>query len=97
MARKMLKDDQGRKDIKSLSLEELQQEMVDLGKAKFRALQVYKWIWQKGVSSFDEMTNVSKDTRAALAERYYISLLELASRKDSEDGAAMTALRSRAC
>ena len=86
MARKMLKDDHGRRDIKSLSLEELQQEMVDLGKAKFRALQVYKWIWQKGVSSFDEMTNVSKDTRSALAERYYISALELESRKDSNDG-----------
>ena len=58
----MLKDEQGRKDIKSLSLAELQQEMVDLGKAKFRALQVYKWVWQKGVESFDDMTNV--DTAA---------------------------------
>jgi len=86
MARKMLKDEQGRRDIKSLSLAELQQEMVDLGKAKFRALQVYKWIWQKGVDSFDDMTNISKPTRAALAERYYLSSLELASRQDSEDG-----------
>jgi 23S rRNA (adenine2503-C2)-methyltransferase len=86
MARKMLKDEQGRTDIKSLSLAELQQEMVDLGKAKFRALQVYKWIWQKGVSSFEQMSNVSKPTRAALAERYYISMLELESRQDSKDG-----------
>jgi len=86
MARKMLKDEQGRKDIKSLTLAELQQEMVDLGKAKFRGLQVYKWIWQKGVTSFQDMSNVSKTTRTALEERYYISELSLASRKDSSDG-----------
>jgi 23S rRNA (adenine2503-C2)-methyltransferase len=86
MARKMLKDEQGRRDIKSLSLTELQTEMVDLGKAKFRGLQVYKWLWQKGVSSFEEMSNVSKDTRLALAERYYIPMLELADRQDSSDG-----------
>jgi 23S rRNA (adenine2503-C2)-methyltransferase len=86
MAKKQHTDAFGRVDIKSLSLEQLQESMVDLGKAKFRALQVYKWLWQKGVTSFDEMTNVSKGTRVGLTERFYISQLEIATRQISEDG-----------
>ncbi|MEE2751105.1 MAG: 23S rRNA (adenine(2503)-C(2))-methyltransferase RlmN [Myxococcota bacterium] len=86
MARKLPTDAQGRVDIKSLTLEELQERMSDLGKAKYRALQVYKWVWQRGVTSFSEMTNISKSAREELSQRFYIPFLELVSRKDSEDG-----------
>jgi len=73
-------------DIKSLSLPELQAQMADLGKAKFRGLQVYKWLWQRGATTFDEMSNISKETRRQLAERYAISFLGEHERKHSEDG-----------
>jgi len=86
MAKRQHTDSFGRVDIKSLSLEQLQEAMVELGKAKFRALQVYKWLWQKGVTSFDEMTNVSKDARQGLAEKFYISSLEVVTRQLSQDG-----------
>ena len=61
----------GRTDLKSLSLEGLADflgEHVPGGKETYRARQVYKWMWQRGASSFDEMTNVSKDARRALEQ-----------------------------
>ena len=59
-------------DIKSMSLDELQKDFAELGFQKFRAGQVYKWL-HSGVSSFDEMTNISKDLRQKLDERYFIA------------------------
>jgi 23S rRNA (adenine2503-C2)-methyltransferase len=43
----------------SLSLEELENELVRLGEKKFRAKQIFQWLHQKRVFSFDEMTNIS--------------------------------------
>ena len=51
------------RDIKSLTLSELQREFAGLGLQKFRAGQVYRWLHQKQVLSFEEMSNLSKDTR----------------------------------
>jgi 23S rRNA (adenine2503-C2)-methyltransferase len=59
-------------DIKSLSFDELSNEIQNLGLPKFRANQIYKWLHQSGVASFDEMTNLSKDFRAKLNENYFI-------------------------
>ncbi|GDX81196.1 dual-specificity RNA methyltransferase RlmN [Deltaproteobacteria bacterium] len=73
-------------DIKSLSLAEIEAALTGLGSEKFRALQVYKWLWQRGVHSFDEMTNVAKAVRAVLVERYYISFLDVAAVQKSGDG-----------
>lgn len=76
----------GRLDIKSLTLAELEEEMAGLGSEKFRALQVYKWLWQRGARSFDEMTNIAKSARAGLAERFYIPWLECTGVLESKDG-----------
>ena len=59
-----------KKDIKSMTFNELQVEFAALGLPKFRAGQVYSWLHQKHAVSFDEMTNLSKDLRAKLAETY---------------------------
>ena len=56
------------KDIRSLSYDELSKEILDLGFPKFRINQIFSWVHEKCVSSFDEMTNISKDMRAKLAE-----------------------------
>lgn len=58
-------------DIKSMRLEELREDFISLGLQKFRADQVYKWI-SVGVQSFQEMTNISKELRLKLEERYFI-------------------------
>jgi 23S rRNA (adenine2503-C2)-methyltransferase len=87
MSRRIREDEQGRVDIKSLRLDEIQQAMEDMGHAPYRALQVYKWLWQKGgVKDFSEMTNLSKSTRAELESRYYLSFLEKAEEHHSKDG-----------
>ena len=59
-------------DIKSFHLTELQDTLAQLGLPKFRAAQIYKWLQVQGVSSFDEMTNLSKDLRKMLSENFLI-------------------------
>lgn len=60
-------------DIKSLSLNELEQALADIGEPKYRAKQIFQWLHKKYVNSFDEMLNLSKDLRQKLKENYYIS------------------------
>lgn len=61
-----------KKDIKSMYDTELRDEFASMGLPPFRAAQVYSWL-HKGVVSFDEMTNISKELRQKLMENYYIS------------------------
>ena len=61
-----------RKDIRSMTLEELTEDIAALGLPKFRAGQIYSWLHQKYVASFSDMTNLSKDLRASLEEQYEI-------------------------
>ncbi len=58
------------KDIRSLNYDELSQEILDLGFPKFRINQIFSWVHEKCVSSFDEMTNISKDMRAKLSDHF---------------------------
>lgn len=59
-------------DIKSLSIEELKQELEKIGQPSYRAEQIFKWL-HMGVESFDNMTNISKQLREELAKKCYIS------------------------
>jgi len=63
-------------DIKSMTLKELKALAAERGLPAFRALQVYRWL-QRGVSSFDEMTDLPKDLREALAAGCYIAGAEI--------------------
>ena len=64
------------KDLKSLNLEQLTEELLSIGEKKFRAKQIYSWIHEKLVDSFDEMTNLSKDLREKLKANYTLNSLE---------------------
>ena len=80
-------DEQGRVDLKCLAPEELETFVFDvLGERAFRAKQIYKWIWQRGVSDFDEMSNISKPVRQKLKETAFISFLETDTILRSADG-----------
>lgn len=61
-----------KQDIKSLSLSELTEAVKALGLPAFRAKQIYAWL-NKGVTSFDEMTNLSMQLRQTLQERFLIT------------------------
>lgn len=63
-------------DIKSYNLIELKEQLIQMGEKPFRAGQIYKWLHVDKVSSFDEMTNISKDLRAKLDEKFEIITLE---------------------
>lgn len=62
-------------DIKSLTLEDLTEEFKTQGMPAFRAKQVYEWLHVKLVDGFDDMTNLSKELRSTLKEKYPITLL----------------------
>ncbi len=64
------------KDLKSLNLEQLTEELLHIGEKKFRAKQIYSWIHEKLADSFDEMTNLSKDLREKLKANYTLNSLE---------------------
>lgn len=61
-----------KRDIKSLSKSELNNEIKTLGLPKFRGKQIYEWLHKFGISSFNDMTNISKELRNKLNEIYYI-------------------------
>ena len=65
------------KDLRSLNYNEMSTEIINLGFPKFRVNQIYSWVHEKCVESFDEMTNLSKDMRNQLAEHFYISKLNV--------------------
>ena len=71
-------------DIKSLRLEELKEEFAQMGEKAFRAGQMYQWMHQKLVRSFDEMTNLSKDFREKCKQVYEYTSLELLQVQESK-------------
>ena len=73
-------------NIKAMTLPELTAALKDLGQPAFRAKQIYTWL-HKGVKSYDEMTNISKDLRKVLSEQYPFSVPEAVRRQESaKDG-----------
>lgn len=60
-------------DIKSLTFEQLNKELRELSLPSFRTKQVFKWLHESGCSDFSDMTNLSKNLRDVLSEKYYIS------------------------
>lgn len=73
-----------KKDIKSMTLAEIEFEMKALGQPKFRAAQIFDWLQKRCVTTFDEMTNLSKELRSLLDEGYYIANCEIEDRFDSK-------------
>lgn len=73
-------------DMKSLSLDELKEQMALIGEKPFRAKQIYEWLHVKLVRSFDEMTNLSKETRQKLEEMFSLTNLKVVDSLVSDDG-----------
>src|SRR5690242_15936180 len=73
-------------DLAGLELKELEAFVQSLGHKKFHARQIYHWIWKRGVTDFAEMTNLSRELRAALSEKAFVSLPEVVQHQVSEDG-----------
>ena len=52
--------------IFGITRKELEEYFINIGEKKFKATQVYEWIYRKGARSFDEMSNISKETKLRL-------------------------------
>ena len=74
------------KNIKDYNLEELKKELIDIGEKPFRAEQIFKWLYQEKVTSFDEMTNLSLELRKKLEENYTICNYKILKKLQSKDG-----------
>jgi 23S rRNA (adenine2503-C2)-methyltransferase len=73
-------------NLKSLDLAALEAFVASLGWEPYRAKQLFTWIWQKGVSVIDVMTNLAKAKRDDLKTKAHISTLRLVRRLSSKDG-----------
>ncbi len=76
----------GRVDLKNLSPSELSEFLRPFGKERYRSTQILRWLYQKGASSFDEMTNLSKGFREELNRVSLISVLHPLRVEQAGDG-----------
>ncbi len=74
------------KNIKDYDLEDLKQELISIGEKSFRAEQIFKWLYQEKVKSFDEMTNLSLELREKLKNNYTICNYNILKKLESSDG-----------
>lgn len=75
------------KNILDFDLEELKQWMLENGENKFRAKQVFEWIYKKAVFDFDKMSNISKASKEKLKKSFYIGIPNIVQKyKSNIDG-----------
>lgn len=73
-------------DLRTLSHKQLVDALQEMGQPTFRAKQIEEWVWEKGASSFDDMTNLPKALRSALTEQFTLGGVKQVARQVSEDG-----------
>jgi 23S rRNA (adenine2503-C2)-methyltransferase len=72
--------------IKNLSKTVLEERVLEMGEPRFRARQISEWLYQKNVSSFDEMSNLSKALRDKLDKKFILDTLSPAAEEKASDG-----------
>jgi 23S rRNA (adenine2503-C2)-methyltransferase len=82
-----------KKDIRTLSKEQLRDFFVAQGDKAFRGNQVYEWLWSRGAHTFEDMTNVSKEIRTILEANFVINHIKVDTMQRSEDGTVKNAVR----
>lgn len=73
-------------DIRALSLPQIEALFAEWGEPRFRAKQLYEWLWAKGATNWDALTNLPKALRAKLAEQYTFHTLMVDKVQRSNDG-----------
>ena len=75
-----------KKNIKDYNLDKLKELIVELGEKPYRAEQIFNWIMQDNVTSFDDMTNLSLDLRNKLKENFDLHVFNILQKQESKDG-----------
>lgn len=73
-------------NIKNLATFELKEQLLELGFKSFRFQQIFQWLYQKDIGDFDSMTNIKKEVRNSLKQKYQIKRLKIATIQKSVDG-----------
>ncbi len=73
------------KNIKDYNLDRLKEEIKEMGEKPFRAEQIFKWLYQDKVTSFDDMLNLSLDLREKLKQNYTICDFNVLKKQESKD------------
>ena len=82
------------KNIRTLSLEELTDYFATIGEKKFRAKQVWEWLWKKQAQNFEEMTNLSKELRDTLHKNFILPAIRTSASQFSSDGTVKTRFKT---
>lgn len=82
-----------KKDIRALTKDQLRDFFESRDDKPFRGNQVYEWLWRKSVHSFEDMTNISKETRQMLEDNFVINHIEVDTIQRSTDGTVKNAVR----
>ena len=82
-----------KKDIRSLSLDQLKEALISWGEKPFRAKQIYEWLWKKSARDFEEMTNLSVTLRERLKEEFCLRPAVVHSKQISSDRTIKSAFR----
>lgn len=82
-----------KKDIRKLSLTALEEFFLVHGEKKFRAKQVYEWLWNKSLKNFDDMSNISLGTREMLKTYFEINHISVDLMQHSSDGTIKNAVK----
>ena len=72
-------------NIRNLSLAELTLQLTGFGEPKFRAKQVYEWLWKRNARSFDEMANIGNKLQELLRANYFIDAITVEDKQISTD------------
>lgn len=82
-----------KKDIRALNKEQLRAFFLSQGDKEFRGNQVYEWLWNKGAHKFEDMTNLSLETRQMLEDNFVINHIKVDQMQRSNDGTVKNAVR----
>lgn len=89
----MAQQEEKKKDIRKVSMEQLKDFFTNNGEKAFRAKQVHEWIWKKSAKSFSEMSNLSLKTRELLEQHFHILPISLDQSQLSSDGTIKSTFR----
>ncbi len=75
----------GKENIRNLNIEEIGDFLISLDEKKFRAGQIFEWLWKKGASNFEQMTNISSELREKLNTNFFIDEINISFQVTGKD------------
>ena len=88
-----METDNQKRNIRELSLQHISDFLTEKGEKTFRAKQIWQWIWQRGTTDFEAMTNLPKSTREILEKYFFFDKITPAQVQTATDGTIKTAWR----